>query len=138
MLGYLMSAMAGPSNTLVWAIFKRTSRPRYRHKGLAHRPCWRGQFTASVGKNVTELAYLRLLLELLSHPDPSSAAWWGIVLRLRDAAMPALREATANLALGENDARFVRTYMAAVERISARLDRDYAPFAATVGLQGRA
>jgi hypothetical protein len=87
---------------------------------------------------VTELAYLRLLLELLALPDPHSAVWWDLVRRLRDAALPALREATASLTLGEDDALFVSQYMNAVERLSAKLDKDWAPFAASVGLQGRA
>jgi hypothetical protein len=67
------------------------------------------------------------LFALMSDGDLTSSDWWYAVRRARDGVLAVLR-AGPDHSLNEGDARFWAEYLAAVERLSAKLDRDYAVF----------
>jgi hypothetical protein len=75
------------------------------------------------------LAPFLKLFDLISHSDIDSAGWWQSVRASRDEALAVMRKGPADPIVSVEDMQYWRAYQARLERLSARLDRDYARFA---------
>jgi hypothetical protein len=88
-----------------------------------------------------QLAPLVRLLELLSDLDRDSESWWRQVRKARDEVLEVLRAGPPEHVLDASDRQFWADYLATVERVSAKLDRDFWYFTAcaySMGISGTA
>jgi hypothetical protein len=89
---------------------------------MTHCQCCRG-----CGSGCALAPFLKLF-DLISHSDIGSAGWWESIRATRDEVLALMRKGPADPIVAPGDMQFWRDYQAKLERLSARLDRDYVSF----------
>jgi hypothetical protein len=74
------------------------------------------------------LAPFLKLFDLITHSAIDSISWWESIRSTRDEVLALMLKGPADPVVSPDDMQFWRDYQTRLERLSARLDRDYVRF----------